>query len=293
MKKIILVLLMGILVLSNFNGCAFLVADALLSEDETTTVDDPETKPNDSDNINNENNETTEPTTEEITTEKPTENIYDKEILFMNTAWGTSYSNFKDKHGELGIWALYGELYKTYSVDEIVLNDYQGLDFEYTDINIIGCCSNGEVEVAGYKTRDVNLYFSYVPVNGILTKKESDSALYGARYEFDTTNLKAMYSDLTTKLSSIYGEPNKTTTDADMWGMVYTYTYWYGQNDTMVVLKGTNAENDSIGIYKDEIFISYVWGNGDNLLQTASDTLKKQAKDKENSIYGDNSTNGL
>lgn len=38
MKKIILVLLMGILVLSNFNGCAFLVADALLSEDETTNI---------------------------------------------------------------------------------------------------------------------------------------------------------------------------------------------------------------------------------------------------------------
>lgn len=38
MKKVILVLLISLLVLSNFNGCAFFVADALLSEDETTKI---------------------------------------------------------------------------------------------------------------------------------------------------------------------------------------------------------------------------------------------------------------
>ena len=38
MKKVILMLLVGVLVLSNLNGCMFLVADALLSEDETTKI---------------------------------------------------------------------------------------------------------------------------------------------------------------------------------------------------------------------------------------------------------------
>lgn len=240
------------------------------------------------------NNEiTTSESVLETTTSEPINPIYDKEILFMDVPWGTSYTDFDNIHGELGMWALAGESYKTFSVDEIVLNDYEGLDFEYSDINIIGCCFYGEIDVAGYKTKDVNLYFSYVPVDGVLTKEKSDSALYGARYEFEPIDFNSMYQDLTNKISSIYGEHDNTTISTDIWGVVYTYRYWYGQNDTMIVLKGANAENDSTGLYDDEIYISYVWKKGDELLQTASDTLKKQAIDNESSIYGDDSINGL
>lgn len=38
MKKMLLIFLVGVLALSNLNGCMFLVADALLSEDETTKI---------------------------------------------------------------------------------------------------------------------------------------------------------------------------------------------------------------------------------------------------------------
>lgn len=85
--------------------------------------------------------------------------------------------------------------------------------------------------------RYVELYFSYIPVDGILTKTEEDSALYGARYEFDTQNLNAMSSDLVSKLTSLYGEPSKITSKSDIYKKEYTYTYWYGANDTVIVLK--------------------------------------------------------
>lgn len=220
-------------------------------------------------------------------------NISDKEILFMETPWGISYTEFNNLHNELGVWALSGEMYKTYSIDDIVLNDYEGIDFEYSDINIIGNCYNGEVDVAGYTTKSISLYFSYIAANEVLTKTENDSAFYGARYEFEPTNVNEMYSDLTKKLSSVYGEPYKNSSYVDMFKNKYNYTYWYGQNDTMLVLKSVNTENDTTDLYEDEIYISYVWLKGDELLLQASDTLKQEAINKEKEIYGNNSTNGL
>lgn len=219
--------------------------------------------------------------------------ISDKEILFMNEPWGISYTEFKNNHGELGVWDLTGESYRTFSVDEIVLGDYKGLDFDYNDINIVGNCYNGEIDVAGYKTKDITVYFAYTISDGVLNQNLSDSALYGARYEFDSLNLEEMYADLTEKLTDLYGEYSNTSKDTDLYGNVYTYTYWYGQNDTMVVLKSLNSENDSTGFYDDEIVIAYAWKKGDELLQKASDWLKEEATNQEKSVYGNSSTDGL
>ena len=44
MKKILIVLSIGVLVTTNLNGCMFLVTDALLSEDETTTEENTESE---------------------------------------------------------------------------------------------------------------------------------------------------------------------------------------------------------------------------------------------------------
>jgi len=218
---------------------------------------------------------------------------YDKEILFRDIPWGTNYTEVDEMLGELNLWALSGESFRTFSTDEIILGDYQGIDFDYNDINIIANAYNGEVDVAGYTTRDVVLYFSYIPVDGILTKTEEDSALYGARYEFDTQNLNAMSSDLVSKLTSLYGEPSKTTSKSDIYKNEYTYTYWYGANDTVIVLKTQNTEKDTTNLYEDEIIISYVWLKGDELLQNASDLLKEEAIQKEEDVYGNDSTGGL
>ena len=79
----------------------------------------------------------------------------------MDEPWGTSYVDFKNNHGELGISGMSGENYRTFSVDEVVLGDYKGIDFEYNDINIIGNCYNDEIDVAGYTTKEISVYFVY------------------------------------------------------------------------------------------------------------------------------------
>lgn len=151
----------------------------------------------------------TEVPTEKITeppvvtpTEVPTE-LPKQEILFRGINWGTSFSDVEKLLPDLGLWGIYGEAFKTMSVDDIILGDYEGIDFEYTDINIIGETTNNVVNVAGYETSDIELYFAYVPVNGILTKEEQHSALYGARYTFEPINLKNMSDDLINKLTSL------------------------------------------------------------------------------------------
>ena len=217
----------------------------------------------------------------------------EKEILFRDVPWGTSYTEANSLLSDLDLWNLSGEAFQTKSIDDITLGDYKGIDFEYTDINIIANAMNGEVEVAGYTTDSVELDFAYVPNNGVLNKTEDESALYGAQYTFLPRNLSEMSADLINKLSSLYGEPSETKNDSDWLGLKYTYTFWKGANDTEVVLRTQDASADMTDLYDDEIVISYVWLKGDELLQAASDTLAGTANANESAVYGNDLTNGL
>ncbi len=215
------------------------------------------------------------------------------EITFRDVPWGVSYTEAKALLSDLELWEMSGEELRTFSIDEIILGDYKGISFEKTDINIIGWASNSHISVAGYTTESVYLYFAYVPVNGVITKSVDDSALYGARYEFEPEDLSKASSDLKSKLSSLYGEPDSYMTDSDDSGNKYTYYFWTGANDTEVVLKIRDSSESIFSFYDDEIYISYVWLKGDELLQTACDTLIQNEKDAESDVYGDGSTGGL
>ena len=216
----------------------------------------------------------------------------DKEITFRDIPWGTSFAKVDELLGDMQLINISGEAYQTKSIDDITLGDYKGLDFEYNDINIIGSALKKEVEVAGYTTEDVNLYFAYIPNNGVLNKTEEESSLYGAKYTFSTTNIDEMAKDLRDKLVSTYGEPVKESSDSDIWGNKCSYLFWSGSNETELVLKTFDAPEDST-LYEDEIEISYIWLEGDKLLQEASDTLKQEAVMKERETYGNGFTDGL
>ncbi len=238
---------------------------------------------------------TTEPTTESSPKITFATSVQNKtvEITFRDIPWGTSYADAKELLSDLDLWKLTGESYKTYSVEDITLGDYKGISFEKNDINIIGNTWNSHIDVAGYTTEDITLFFAYVPVDGVLTKTEEDSALYGARYEFKPENLSEAADDLEEKLSSLYGEPDSTKTDSDIWGNKYTYITWTGKRNTEVVMKICDSSQCSLSFYYDEIYISYVWLKGDELLQTACDTLIQNEKDAESEVYGNGSTGGL
>lgn len=215
------------------------------------------------------------------------------EILFRDIPWATSFPEVDEKLGSWELWNASGESCKTCSVDDILLGDYKGIDFEYGGINVIAIATKGEQEVAGYTTSGIQLYFAYLPIGDYLTYEEKDTALYGAQYQFEPTNSEEMYADLTEKLESLYGSPDKVTEDTDLWDNKYTYTYWYGANDTEIVLRRLDSTNDTTGLYKDEIYLTYAWRNGDELLQNASDAVKQEKADAERDVQGNGNVNGL
>lgn len=220
----------------------------------------------------------------------PDGNEKKEEILFRNIPWGTDYDDVVSQIPEVAFYPFTGEIYKTYSVDQIITED--GLSFECKDINIRGSAIRGSLPVAGYQTTDVDLYFAYVPANGVLSKEKEDSAFYGASYEFTPEDTKGMASDLKGKLTSIYGEASKTTQEKDLWGGIIEYTYWNGANDTLLVMC---VDDESASSWKstEKIRIVYAWREGDKLLQEASDCLKREAVANEKSKFGNGNTDGL
>ena len=216
----------------------------------------------------------------------------DKEILFRDIPWGTNYTDVDNLLGEFNLLEIAGEGYQTKSIDDIIYGDYEGIDFKYNDINIIGSSLNSDVDVAGYTPEQIQVFLSYVPVDGAITHTDEDSALYGAQYEFYPVNIDQMESDLKEKLYGLYGEPDDEKYDTDLFDSSMHYTFWYGANDTELVLKSVKpAETDTLT--ENTIYISYIWKKGDELLQTAEDILANDASANEASVSGNGSTNGL
>ena len=173
-------------------------------------------------------------------------------------------------------------------------NESKGINFKHTDITIFAVPYDCQIDVAGYTTEPVELYFVHTINNGILEKTVESSALYGAKYNFEAKNLEEMTNDLVNKLSSVYGEPEKNTSDIDWIGNQYTYYQWYGENNTGLSLISEKISDDFMSEYSyDSITISYAWENGDELLQAADDCRENEEIDAEASSYGSSDVNGL
>ena len=220
-------------------------------------------------------------------------NVSEKEILFRELPWGSSYPEVEKQLGELTFMPISGEDFQTPSVDAVLLGDYEGLDFEYSDINLIATSIDGEIEVAGYRVEQVSLYFAYTLVDDILTKDEKDTSFYGARYIVKPQDLYGVKEDLVSKITTIYGEPSSSVEDTDIYDNQYSYTAWVGKNNTSLVLKTRDATNDTTDMYDNEITIAYACYNGDVDLQAASDALKQQEVTKEKENMSNETTEGL
>ena len=216
----------------------------------------------------------------------------DKEIIFRDIPWGTNYTDVDNILGEFNLLKIAGENFQTKSIDDIIYGDYEGIDFKYGDINIIGSSLDSDVDVAGYTPEKIQVFLSYVPVNGIITHADEDSSLYGAQYEFLPVNIDLMEADLKEKLSGLYGEPDEEKDDKGWLGTSTHYIFWSGANDTELVLKSVRPSEDNT-LSENEIYISYIWKKGDDLLQAAEDILANDASANEASVSGNGSTNGL
>ena len=222
-------------------------------------------------------------------TPKPTIMQDNKLITFRDAPWGISFTEAEQLFPEYQLSSAFtGENMRVYPIEEIVTDECKH-DYEYNDINIPAYCYEHEFQVAGYTTSGIHLYFAYTPVDGILTHKEEDTALYAAKYEFEPANIDYVADDLTRKLSSIYGEPDKDGARSS-YSFNYTWTLWWGKDHTAVALtKKIPNKSSSNG----EIWISYYTTDGFDWLQTASDAEKERLLRLENAAAESGDTSGL
>ncbi len=206
------------------------------------------------------------------------------EIKFRGIDWGVSYYEVMSKLSDWGIkWytskATSGRRIKSLIND--AWSDYYDYDCAYYTYS---SSSSPTKQVAGYDIDNVKLYFAFVPnSSGKLTQSPDDTSFYFAQYKIKPTDVEAVYGDLKVKLSSLYGEPAKEASDG--WIIHYNYCYWYGANDTMVVI----VTDDNY----DCIYINYVWNHGETLMQTAENLLRQAEIDAEREKFGTDNTDGL
>lgn len=191
-----------------------------------------------------------------------------KPILFRGIEWGSSYTEV------LAQFPAEIRFFNT-SYDGTSYNvRYKMLDESrhYYDGNVSRKASAyssslENLNVAGYELSDLDLCFAWIPGDdGLIVEDDDHTALFFAEYEISPKDLDAAYSDLTAKLSSLYGEPVSTKTSG--FTIKETYTVWYGGNNTMLVL--LKEEYSSGSKY---IKIRYGTTDGDTWLQTAYDAL--------------------
>ncbi len=119
--------------------------------------------------------------------------------------------------------------------------------------------------VAGYPVVETGIYFAYVPgENGIIDHDNPETALYYAYYSIEPLDMSAVYEDLKTKLTSLYGDPVDGKA-SDIGGKYETrYISWFGSNDTVLSLVWNGNKY---------IVIKYGWLGGNQLLKNAYDAL--------------------
>ena len=194
----------------------------------------------------------------------------DEEIWFRDYPWGISIKDFERQEHILA-YAYSNGIPKGNSVENIITGKEGFLSTEAVkDQDLVKrLILYDYYNVAGYPVNETYLFFTYLPSNGNILNDDENTYLYAAQYSFKTTDRKALYSDLLTKLSSVYGEPNETKTSKDAVKHNHTYAYWYGANDTILVLR--DSQNLSNPEYIDIIYASK---QGNKVLKELKEILK-------------------
>lgn len=211
---------------------------------------------------------------------------YDKEILFRDIPWGSTVDEVSEIMGETDPWInpLSGENIEQItgidvSENPVYDNEDLGINIDYMD---------AIDEVAGYPVSFSTCKYVYIPEGDVIERDPDKTSLFCAYYDFILRKVdykvNEMEEDLINKLSSIYGDPDDQISkkgkvngllDAEL-----THTYWYGANDTMLVLYAEKVLDSATDIidtayeYSD-LHLYYVWNKGDELLASANDMLNE------------------
>lgn len=132
-------------------------------------------------------------------------------FLFRNIPW---YSAKKDAREILSSLEEYRN--RSDSTMPDWFQRWNNIDGDYTVAEAGTYTTYRNVSVAGY-TASLNTYYMYPIVDGRLSKNDDDAEFYLAVYEFATlTDMQAVYDDLVTKLTGLYGE-SSALNNPDNW----------------------------------------------------------------------------
>lgn len=170
---------------------------------------------------------------------------YDKEILFRNIPWKTSYEEcmelgFNTSHDfanpkNRGINGTIFSIYTmacSYGVPLVPPHEfYDG--YRKTTFSM-SCIFNDNIVVAGYNVSSIDADFILPSSSKLGVNSHKDGIFYSAQYKFETKNkdTAAMYASLKSKLTDLYGQPSNFTTKTDD----HKTAAWYGTNNTCAIL---------------------------------------------------------
>ena len=152
---------------------------------------------------------------------------------------------------------------------------------EKTGHRIVSTFWYDDVKIAGYNIRSIEIYAHYDITDDVLKKETGNSKYYMASIWFDISDELAMpaYSDLSEKLSALYGTGAEDTVSSRT--MEYTYTVWYGANDTAACLYRSEGEE-----YQ---FVNLMYGHKnieETLQKVRQMVINSQVQSIENDITG-------
>ncbi len=190
---------------------------------------------------------------------------YAEPILFRGIPWGTSMSEaIAQISNDLSFdvdaytvsYRIDNMLYKFNS--EGAIYDGEKLTYRYI-ANSSALSKIGGMKVAGYPLRQLILFGVSQPNDkGSLAKDRDHISLFYGAYYFDVTQTDAVYADLLSKLTSLYGDVDLNREED---GVVQNL--WRGAEGSMVSL----VNNDG------SIMIRYGFSGADELIEQAHQVL--------------------
>lgn len=211
----------------------------------------------------------------------------DKEVVFRNVPWGSSYREAVTALDKDGLSIDSGWKFDTYTAtaENLIFDEFNSFDYS-VGFYKTNAYNAKPLSVAGYEVEDTKAYFVFVPsADGSFPADEENSVFFAAEYELEVKDVDAVLEDLKGKLSSLYGNDfAKKETD-----FIFQRT-WYSWKDdqgNIVSLQGEKSDRRS------KIHIWYTWGGANDLLQSANDRLDADAKAQEALNFETNNTDGL
>lgn len=165
------------------------------------------------------------------------------EILFRDIPW---YSNLADTLTQMPEYSDINAL--DWETRVTIIGEEREFDKPNNGIAPMLSFENTPFKVGGYNVGNITLNFVYSVDNGQVLRSEDDWKLIGATYHFSNIDQKTASENLIEKLSSLYGEPVRTSVDT------ISYITWYGDSNSLVSLNiGDQWLSLSYGISNTEL----------------------------------------